>query len=170
MIDVGAQRWSGLEPFVGSRWRSAEPGCRGLEWRLPEAEVVLLVNLDADRLSWAPSGSDPVWQRVPGIAVAAPFMTSVLLDRSEQRNLVGVQLRPGAALPLFGVPAGALDQPLVALEDLVGPRARTWRDRIARAATGAEIDRSVAGVVREAELERATAGRRDYPEPRPCSP
>ena len=153
VIDVAApaSEWADLAHLVDQRWRHRAPACDGVERRLPDSSVVLLLNLDADRLSWAPPSGDPAWRRVSGAAIAAPLVGPVLLDRVEQRDLVGIELRVGAALPLFGLPASALAEPLVALEDVMGSRARTWYERVAAAASTdtASVGSAVAELLRE---------------------
>jgi len=58
---------------------------------------------------------------------------------------------PGAVLRLFGLPASALTEPLVALDDVMGPRARTWHKKIAAAASASpeSVGVAVAGLLRD---------------------
>jgi AraC-like DNA-binding protein len=97
-----------------------------------------------------------------------------VIDTAEQRNVLGVQFRPGGALPFLGMPADDLRHRHVSLEDVWGSGARLLRERIlaipcrrercrlveeellARASGRLELRREVSCAVSALERESAT--------------
>ena len=114
-------------------WRSEVPGVSGLERRLPNGDVTLLVNLDMDRLSWSDGPDLERLSTTSGIAVATPVMGAVGLDRREQRRLLGMVLDVTGAAAVLGLPVHALDGPLTPLDELWGADARRLHERLAAA-------------------------------------
>jgi AraC-like DNA-binding protein len=108
-----------------SVWTSLDPTKNGRERRLPDASIVILVNLERDQLSYFDGPVLDSLHLLPGIAVALPRLHPIGLDRSDQRRLLGVELSPGAARTFLGVPPGSLGVSFVALEDLWGSAARS---------------------------------------------
>lgn len=92
------------------------------ERRLPTGAVQLLINLAGERTSaWRPGGRTR--QTLGRAVVQGPFTTGLDLDVSEQRELIGVVLAPGAARQLLGAPMEAFADQLVSLDDVLGPSA-----------------------------------------------
>lgn len=123
-----------LRPFVALLWsqpgdpRRAATGQATREHVLPNGMMHLAVRL----------GGPPLRVLAPGGAVLEPGQAVVggVRDRYYAKEAVagvpsvGVQLRPGAAQALFGVPAGELAGRHVPLVDLLGADAARLRERL----------------------------------------
>ncbi|MFC7622347.1 helix-turn-helix domain-containing protein [Microlunatus sp. GCM10028923] len=137
-----------LAGIVQRLWYVENPGSGGLEVKLPTGTAQLLINLGGDRLS---CGAADRRQTVGPLALAPISSGPEVLDRSEQRRLVGVVVRPEAVGALARIPADRIG-PLTALDQLWG----TWSDRlrdVAEPATGGpavldRIEAELAGLVR----------------------
>lgn len=122
-----------LRPFVHRVWTHASSTpAPFVERVLPTGSMHLVVRLDDAPLTLFDDErrSRPriVGTAVVGGARSAFYVREVVASRS-----VGVQLAPGAARHLFGVPAGELAETHTALDDLWGRAARELRERLATA-------------------------------------
>src|SRR5262245_46971252 len=108
-----------LASFVESLWYFDAPELPDmLERILPSGRMSLLVNLNEDELRWY-EGSDPARRHsLMGAAVCGMYAGHFAIDTAEQRAIVGVELTPGGAAPLFGLPVDALADMHVSLDDL----------------------------------------------------
>jgi AraC-like DNA-binding protein len=142
-----------LAPFVASLgWYEADlPD--GRETTIPTGAAQLVVNLDRDELSWH-DGAGRRHTRA-GAGFCAPRSGPLEIDTAQQRRAICVVFRPAGAYPFVGK-VDALDEPVVALDDLWG---RTdLRERLCAAPTP-----SVALELLQAHLEsRAAAGKPDH--------
>lgn len=139
-----------LAAIVERLWYVENPGLDGLEVKLPTGTAQVLINLGGDRLSCAAADRR---QAVGPLALASISCGPEVLDRSEQRRLVGVVIRPEAVGALARVPADRVG-PLVALDQLWGASAERLRDLAEPVAGGsAVLDRVEAEL---AELVRAS--------------
>ena len=129
-----------LLPFVSVVWATAGTSCArrpaaGRERTLPTGAMHVAVRLSGHPVQIfdgpAASKARIVAHGVVGGARTAPYDRDV----SEPVRSVGAQLRPGASVPLFGVPAGELAETHTALEDLWGRAAAALRARLGEAAT-----------------------------------
>lgn len=127
-----------LAGIVQRLWYVEHPGLDGLEVKLPTGTAQLLINLGGDRLS---SGAADRWEAVGPLALAPISAGPQVLDRSEQRRLVGVVIRPEAVGALARIPADRIG-PLTSLDQLWGAWAERLRD-VAEPAVGgpAVLDR-----------------------------
>ncbi|HEV7708459.1 MAG TPA: helix-turn-helix domain-containing protein [Asanoa sp.] len=119
-----------LAPFVVSLgWYEADlPDAR--ETTIPTGTAQLVVNLDRDELSWY-DGAGRRYTRA-GAAFCPPLAAPLEIDTAQQRRAVCVVFRPAGAYPFVGK-VDALDEPVVALDDLWG---RTdLRERLCTAPT-----------------------------------
>ncbi|HTF11984.1 MAG TPA: helix-turn-helix domain-containing protein [Asanoa sp.] len=119
-----------LAPFVASLgWYEADlPD--GRETTIPTGTAQLVVNLDRDELSWH-DGAGRRHTRA-GAGFCAPKAGPLEIDTAQQRRAICVVFRPGGAYPFIGK-VDALDEPVVALDDLWG---RTdLRERLCTAPT-----------------------------------
>ena len=129
-----------LRPFVKLMW-AAEPG-PGLvadpparEHVLPTGDMHLAFRLSGPplRLLGAETGATTLGHAVVGGARSRHYVRDVVASRS-----VGVQLHPGAAWTLFGVPASALAETHTPLELLWGPDAERTLARLHAAGSAEE--------------------------------
>lgn len=133
-----------LAGIVQRLWYVEDPACAGLEVKLPTSTAQLLINLSGDRLS---CGAADRRETVGPYALAAIQAGPEVLDRSEQRRLVGVVLRPEAVGGLARIPADAI-APLASLDQLWGDWAERLRGDAEPAAGGpAVLDRVEAALV-----------------------
>ncbi len=56
-----------------------------------------------------------------------------MIDTAEQHTVAGIHFKPGGAFPFLGPPACELHNRLVSLDDLWGPLARQFRERLLEA-------------------------------------
>ncbi|MGI8870734.1 MAG: helix-turn-helix domain-containing protein [Mycobacteriales bacterium] len=116
-----------LRGLITRLWYGADAGSAGGELKLPALDHQLLINLDADRLTYREGHTGA---RAPsGVGLAVVTQRAVELDRAEQRRIAGAVLAPGAIPLLFGVPAAALSEPLVDATEFCGPDAGELRER-----------------------------------------
>ncbi|GIF52200.1 hypothetical protein Afe04nite_67390 [Asanoa ferruginea] len=119
-----------LAPFVASLgWYEADlPD--GREMAIPTGTAQLVVNLDRDELSW----HDTAGRRHTraGAGFCPPRSAALEIDTAQQRRSICVVFRPAGAYPFVGN-VDALDEPVVALDDLWGPT--DLRERLCSAPT-----------------------------------
>lgn len=118
-----------LAPFVAHLGWYASELPPGRETTVPTGTAQLVVNLDRDELRWHAGGRT---HRRPGAGFCPPTPAAVEIDRAEQRETICVVFRPGGAYPFMG-PIDALDEPVVALDELWGQT--SVRDRLLAAPT-----------------------------------
>ncbi len=124
-----------LAPYVETLWACVAPGLpHRRERHLPSPEVQIIVNLDADRLSWDDGPRFERRHRLPGAAVSGPFDRPIGLDTRDQRRVVGAVLRPGVGPAVLGVPLEAVAGTHVPLDEL--PRFADLRLRLLEAPPG----------------------------------
>jgi AraC-like DNA-binding protein len=96
-----------LRPWVDKLWAFEGEFEFALERVLPSGLTEVLINLAEDETRTYPNG--PAGPARHAAAVAqGPRTAPVIIDTAEQRRVVGVVLRPGAARVLLGVPAAEL--------------------------------------------------------------
>ena len=112
-----------LAPFVDwfGWYESDLPPAR--ETSVPTGLCALMVNLAEDELRWYDDAGRV--HRRSGIGVCAARPGPITIDTAEQRRTICVAFRPAGAYPFFDAPPGALDEPVVDLADLWGPRRAT---------------------------------------------
>lgn len=113
-----------LAEFVGSIWvYEGEGGDHELERRLPTPELELYLSLSG-----------------PSADLVGPATGPVMLGTAEQRSVLGVEFRIGAAPALLGVPAAELRDQRVPLAGLLGSDADALLDRVlAASGVGARL-------------------------------
>ncbi|MGN9777913.1 helix-turn-helix domain-containing protein [Micromonospora sp. H33] len=117
-----------LAPYLAGLgwWATDLPA--GRERRLPTGGMQLVVNLAADEVRWY--DADGREHRRGGAVVCAATPGPVTIDTADQRSVICVPFRAGGAYPVLGVPATALDEPVVELAALWGRAAVTLRERL----------------------------------------
>ncbi|MEV4619594.1 helix-turn-helix domain-containing protein [Asanoa sp. NPDC049573] len=106
-----------LAPFVASLGYYEADLPDGRDASIPTGAAQLVVNLDRDELSW----HDRHGRRHTraGAGFCPPRAAPLEIDTAQQRRAVCVVFRPGGAYPFVGK-VDALDEPVVALDDLWG--------------------------------------------------
>ncbi|HVJ92703.1 MAG TPA: AraC family transcriptional regulator, partial [Labilithrix sp.] len=138
-----------LRPFVQSLWAidtrkdSLSPRARSikLERVLPTGAMHLVVRLSPAPLVLFDDASGARSHAVAHSVIGGARSTFYVRSISEPVHSVGVQLRPGAAAPLLGVPANELAETHTPLDDVWGQRAALTRERLATARSlAAQLD------------------------------
>jgi hypothetical protein len=151
-----------LRPFVKALWAVNDDMAAGdaptRERILPTGEMHLVFRLSDDPVRLHERANDR--GHAVGLAVVGGMRTAPYLrDVPPRRRSVGVQLHPGVARLVFGVPADALAERHWALENLWGAEAARARERLLDAEGLAD---------RLDTLEALLAER--LPRPMPCIP
>ena len=165
----------GLDRWIGTIWSSdtspisaassigpptsidpASAAAMPAERRLPDGGSHLVVRLDDAPLWIMEAGASPEpASPMPAAALAGARMRALLRRSARLSCSVGVPLKPGATLALFGVPAGAIAGRHVDLHDLCGSEADRLVERLrtldAPQARIAAMTRWLAGRLRQAE-------------------
>lgn len=144
-----------LAPFVRELWYFTAPELPDLIERvLPTGAMSLLINLAEDELRWY-EGDDPArCHRLGGAAVCGAHAEHFAIDTAEQREIVGVELTPGGASPLFGHDAEALASTHVSLDALWGREAERVRERVLEARTPGDKLRALGDALAARALRR----------------
>lgn len=97
---------------------------------MPDGALALVVNLDEDRVRVYDPVDRSESHRLSGAVIMGAHQRFFVIDTAEQRNVLGVQFLPGGALPFLTLPADELQGQHISLEDIWGPGARRFRDRL----------------------------------------
>jgi methylphosphotriester-DNA--protein-cysteine methyltransferase len=81
---------------------------------------------------------DLIWSEQTGLMAVGPNTTAFLAPLDDGASVVGVRLHPGAAPPLFGVPAPALRDAREPAHRLWGDAVKRLEERVAAARTATE--------------------------------
>ncbi|MDM0073870.1 AraC family transcriptional regulator [Variovorax sp. J2P1-59] len=136
-----------LRPFVRTMW-AADPGAVGQdagrvsvrEHVLPTGDMHLVFRLSGPPLRLFADGADSVGYTVGFAIVGGARSAFYARDVSVAARSVGVQLRPGAARALFGVPADELAERHTPLDALWGAQASEALERLhAASSPGARL-------------------------------
>jgi AraC-like DNA-binding protein len=121
-----------LHPYVACVWAGAchAPAPGGREHALPTGRMHLALRVDGAAVRLFADADDRVGEVVGDAVVAGARAGYYIKDRSTPARSVGVQLRPGAALALFGVSAAELHGRHVPLDALWGAEAARLRERL----------------------------------------
>jgi AraC-like DNA-binding protein len=127
-----------LSPFVKILWatdQTASPQsvAADRERVLPTGGMHLVFRLSDHALRLFEGINDPIGYRIGHTVVGGARATFYVREISEPARSVGVQLQPGAAELLFGVPADELAGRHTPLEDLWGPSVVEARERLVEA-------------------------------------
>lgn len=143
--------------YVQRLWYQAEPAASGYEIKLPTTTAQLLINFGGDRLSSDVLTNTERHAVGPvGLAPIAPG--PVVLDRTEQRRIAGVVIRPEAVGALARMPADRLG-PMVGLTEVWGSWAERLREAAEPATTGPavlnRIEEELVSLIRRADCAPA---------------
>ncbi|MGC9950147.1 MAG: helix-turn-helix domain-containing protein [Bryobacteraceae bacterium] len=125
-----------LSEFVGLLWLYEgyqQPHKK--ERLLPDGSMELVVNLNEDLTRVYDPHEPEKFQTLRGPVVVGAHSEFFVIDTAEQHTVAGVHFKPGGAFPFLGLPASALHNTLVSLEDLWGRLADQLRERLLEAAT-----------------------------------
>ncbi len=113
-----------LSDFVEIIWLNECPApAHAMERILPSGEMGLIVSLREDT------------RRYPAAILCGAYSESMVMETAQQIATLGVQFKPGGALPFLRMPAGELQSTEVSLEALWGSEAGFLRERILSART-----------------------------------
>lgn len=113
-------------------WHCRAPGASGRERMFPSGEMQLIVNLQVDALRFAATATDAFTVR-SGLLIQGMQSRAVVLDRRDQRDVMGVVFEPGAGRVLLGTPLDALTDDHVELGDLA-PDGLSLREQVLESA------------------------------------
>lgn len=114
-----------LDGLVEWLWFVDDPGGTGLQRRLPDGGLEIVLHLEGE-------GTHAAGVREPPFLIGGPRARPELLDASPGR-LAGAHCRPGSARSLLGMPGAALRDRDLDLRDLWGRRAVELAERVASA-------------------------------------
>ena len=97
---------------------------------LPTGKFGLVFNLRNDELRIYTARDPDRCSRLPGMVVAGPYGHYFATDRAEDAAVIGVHLKPGGAVPFFGLAADELMDTHVDLQDIWGRDALEIRERV----------------------------------------
>jgi AraC-like DNA-binding protein len=100
---------------------------------LPRAEMHLVVRLSGPPVRLFDGPDDAHGRSAGHTLIGGPRSGSYLKEAPAGATAVGVQLRPGAAQALFGLPADELAESHIALQDLWGNAAALLREQLLEA-------------------------------------
>ena len=126
-----------LSQFVANLWCFSDVPPHARERIVPSGTLELVINLHEDEFRIYGAVDAAPYRRFSGAIVSGAYGSFFGIDTREHASVIAVHFKPGGALPLLGVPPGALADRHVDLEALWGPAARELRERLC-AAAGAE--------------------------------
>src|SRR5688572_26266955 len=126
-----------LRPWVGQLWVLEDAPAHTRESILPSGTLELVFNLYEDELRIYAGNAELPCQTLSGAIVSGAYDRAFTVDTREHACVLGVHFQPGGASALLGVPAGALRNRHVDLEDIWGPAARQLRARLCAAPNAA---------------------------------
>ena len=142
-----------LSAFVACFWsyENDEPA-QSKERRLPDGSMSLIVNLREDYIRIYDPQQPDHFQTHGGSLISGAHSTFALIDTTSQAAMLGVEFKPGGALPFLRLPATELHNQALSLEMLWGTDAQRLREQLLDASTPAR---------RFALLEQALLARLD---------
>jgi AraC-like DNA-binding protein len=146
-----------LDEYIDRFWVCSDTPSHPRERILASGTVELVINLSDDEIRVFDGAHPARTRRYSGAVVSGPYRGFFLIDPLQHVSIIGVHFRSGRAVPVLGVPAGALADAHVDLETLWGRAAAELRERLCTAATPAD---------RFAVLEEVLLGRLRRPPPR----
>ncbi|HLL26000.1 MAG TPA: AraC family transcriptional regulator [Kofleriaceae bacterium] len=122
-----------LAPFVESLWRVRGHWGHSYERILPTGTMKLLVNLHDDEMRAYPGEHCTTVHRLGGAILCGAHTKVFAIDTAEQRDIIGVDFRPGGAFPFFAVPCDAAAETQVELATLWDRDGAVLRERLLEA-------------------------------------
>src|ERR1051326_1535096 len=128
-----------LSAFVALLWsyEGDAPG-QGKERRLPDGAMGLIINLRDDLTRIYDRQQPDQFQSYRGSVISGAHSAYTILDSTGQARMLGVEFKPGGALPFLGLPAAELHNQTLSLEAIWGAAAQRLRDDLLAAATPAQ--------------------------------
>ena len=120
-----------LAAFVESFWLyEGERPPHPVERRLPDGGMGLVINLHDDLIRLYDVRNPDQYTDYHGCVVSGAHATSVLLDTASLVYTLGVNFRPGGALPFLPLPASELRDTTLSLETLWGAEVADMRGQL----------------------------------------
>lgn len=147
-----------LDAFVDCFWfYEGGAAAHAQERVLPSGTADIVISLNDDPFS-LPDRRGGIAGYCDGALISGPQSEFFVIDTAEKANVLGVHFKPGGAAPFLRLPADAVCDRHVALEDIWGSLARRLRERLQEA-------KGIAARCAILEAALLQAARR---QPRPC--
>lgn len=128
-----------LEEFISCFWLSGGSHASTSKERvLPAGTLSLVISLSDDRFHVYGPDERTRLDSLPGAIVSGASASPFAIDVPPHGLALGVQFKPGAAVPFIGLPAGELEGRQVGLDTLWGGAAALLRERLLSAASAQE--------------------------------
>jgi AraC-like DNA-binding protein len=149
-----------LSAFVDLLWSyEGDPPVHPKERRLPDGSMALIINLREDLIRIYDRQHPDQFQSYRGCLISGAHSIFTLLDTTGQAAVLGVEFKPGGALPFLGLPAAELHNQALSLEVLWGAEALHLREQLLVATTA---ERRFA-ILEQALLARLAPSRTSHP-------
>lgn len=122
-----------LARYIDHLWCLSAAPAHTREHVLPAGTLELVINLAEDEFRIYDREQPERCQRFAGAMVSGVYSRYFVIDTREHASIMGVHFRPGGALPVLGLPPGALADTHVELSQLWGARARELREQLCEA-------------------------------------
>ncbi|MBX7222753.1 MAG: AraC family transcriptional regulator [Blastocatellia bacterium] len=120
-----------LSQFVGLLWYfEGHTPQHAKERVMPTGQVELVINLREDTLRTYDRDDPNQPQIYRGTLLSGLHSEYVVIDTSDQAEIMGVHFKPGGAFPFLPFPAGELRDTTVSLEDVWGREAPILREQL----------------------------------------
>lgn len=132
-----------LNALIECLWHAQRPPkAHARERTLPTGRVDLVIHLAHEHIVRYADADDLLGHRCSAMLVSGASARHFVIDTSRPSLVVGVHFHAGGAAALLGLPANALGEQHVRLEELWGAHARHLREQLMAARTPAErLDR-----------------------------
>ncbi|HWA77253.1 MAG TPA: AraC family transcriptional regulator [Polyangiaceae bacterium] len=126
-----------LSDFVANLWSLSDAPSHAKERIVPSGTLELVINLNEDEFRIHDRAGLARFQRFSGAIVSGAYDSYFVIDTAEHASVIGVHFKAGGALPVLGLPPGALAGRHVDLETLWGAEARNLREALCAASSSA---------------------------------
>ena len=127
-----------LSAFVALLWSyEGDTPSQAKERRLPDGAMGLVINLRDDLTRIYDRQQPDQFQSYRGSVISGAHSVYTVLDSTGPARMLGVEFKPGGALPFLGLPAAALHNQVISLETIWGTAAQRLREQLLAAATPA---------------------------------
>ncbi len=127
-----------LSAFVALLWSyEGDTPSQAKERRLPDGAMGLVINLRDDLTRVYDRRQPDQFQSYRGSVISGAHSVFTILDSTGPAHMLGVEFKPGGALPFLGLPSAELHNQVISLETIWGASAQRLRDDLLAAATPA---------------------------------
>lgn len=127
-----------LSAFVDLFWSyEGTPPAHPKERRLPDGSMAIIINLHHDLIRIYDRQHPDQFQVHRGCLISGAHSVYTLLDSASQTAVLGVEFKPGGALPFLGMSSAELHNQILSLELLWGREAAHLREHLLATTTPA---------------------------------